>query len=391
MKFKHVTLILFTILIVYLIYLSSRSVFVNNTVTYKQTNFVLFGVDAVEDALHSDTVILLSYSSSCRLLDVVSIPRDVYIDIETFKFRKLTEIFAYFYRQKKDKKYAAEKVKEVLENKVFCVGNNKINIHYFLVIDYTNFEKLMNLLGKIKITVTEPMHYDDFAGNLHIHFEPGVYYMDGKQLLQYVRYRDSVGDLGRITRQQNFVKSVLARVLSPECWYKMPMLVYNFRKCFITNINLWEFINILLEFKNLRFTDLRFSVLPCRPKGRYLEVEESTKQAFLNYLENKQLSTKCEHVLFKIYNASGKEKLAKQLTYFMRDKGYDVLEWGNWYCKQPKSRIIDYTHDVKTVKAICDLLNIYDVTSAYPQEGASVDMQSTIVIILGEDFVLPQN
>lgn len=388
MKLRHVILIISLAFLGFLMYLSSKSIFVKNTISQQRTNFILFGIDAVEGAFHSDTVILLSYSPKFRLLDIVSIPRDTYIEIETLKFRKLAEVFAFFYLQRKDKKYAAEKVKEVLERKFFSTGDDKLKLHYFLLVDYKNFEKLMDMLGKVKIVITEPMHYDDYAGNLHIHFDPGIYYMNGKQLLQYVRYRDTVGDIGRISRQQSFIKSVLSKVLSPESWYKIPLLVYNFRKCFITNINLWEFINILLEFKNLRFTNLRFSVLPCKPKGRYLEVDMAAMDMFRSYLKDEQTQFKPQHLFLKVYNASGREKLAKQVTYFLREKGYDVLEWGNWYCKQPKSRIIDYTHDVKTVETICELLNIYDVTTAYPQDSSTPEIQSTVIVILGEDFVL---
>ncbi|MDW8056084.1 MAG: LCP family protein [Elusimicrobiota bacterium] len=392
MKIKHLILIFLVGLILSLAYLSHKSVFINNNLSQKRTNFVLFGIDGVKEAVHSDTIILLSYSHKSGVMDLISIPRDLYVDVETLRYRKLAEVFAYFYFQKKDLEYAAKEVTNVLQNKVLSCDEGYIPVHYFLVIDYEKFKTLIDLLGKIKIVVTEPMHYDDFAGNLHIHFEPGIYHMDGKQVLEYVRYRDSVGDLGRISRQQIFIKALISKVLSPQSWYKIPILLFNLKKCFVTNINFWEFINMVLEFKNLKFTNLRFSTLPTRPKGRYLELEEITVQSLIDYLEDKQKEfvVQNRHIMLKIYNASGRQKLAKEVTNFMRDNGYDVIDWGNWYCKQPKSRIIDYTNNLKTVNSICELLNIYDITAAYTHTNSMPELQSTIIVILGEDFELPQ-
>jgi anionic cell wall polymer biosynthesis LytR-Cps2A-Psr (LCP) family protein len=65
-------------------------------------------------------------------------------------------------------------------------------------VDYALFCKAIDAVGGIEIEVEEPMHYDDSAGNLHIHFEPGRYLFNGQKALEYIRYRGNAGDTGRI-------------------------------------------------------------------------------------------------------------------------------------------------------------------------------------------------
>lgn len=395
MKFRHILLIFCCLLILYLSCISYRSIFISNNVSQRRTNFILLGTDYVDNAIHADTIIFLSYLPSERILDIISIPRDTYVDVPNIKYKKITEVYAYlFLKNKKNRYKAAEEFIKVLEEKLFCVDDKQLKISYFFVIDYKNFIKFIDTLGKIKITVDKPMHYDDYAGKLHIHFEPGIYCMNGEDALKYVRFRDSAGDIGRLMRQQQFIKSVVSRMLNVDVVYKIPKLILRFKECFTTNMNFLEVLNMFLEFKNLRFTSLRFSILPYTPKGRYIEIDRVSLGKFIDFLNsNREISSDREitrnnkRVVIKLYNASNKPKLAKQVAYFLRDKGYDVLDWSNWYCKLPKSKIIDYSNNIKSLNEICNLLNIFDINTFYGKD-VSTEEQIDFAIILGEDFVL---
>lgn len=392
MKLKHIILLCLVFMIFFLSYLSYKSVFISNNVKQKRTNFLLLGVDFVDNAVHSDTVILLSYDHKTKLLDIISIPRDSYVDIPELKYKKIAEVYAYFYKKTKDKLYSAKMLKEVLESKIFSYENKKISIPYYVVIDYDRFKKMIDTIGKIKIFVTEPMHYDDYAGNLHIHFDCGTYYMSGEEVLKYVRYRDIKGDIGRINRQQQLIKSVLEKILSPGNWIKLPNIIANFKNFFITNINYWEIVNMILEFKNLRFTNFRFSLLSGKPTGRYLFLDNEEMISLINYLTRDsdyyQDVKETKRVLIKVYNASKNPKIAKQVAMLLREKGYDVLDWANWYSRLQKSKIINYGYNINIINDLCNFLNIYEISTIYSPKFNSEDksLKTDIIIILGEDF-----
>ncbi len=386
MKIRHIILILCILLILYLAWLSSKSVLITNIIKQKRINFLLLGVDYVDHTMHSDTIIFVSYSPKQQVLNIVSIPRDAYVDVDFTKFKKLAEIYAFFYARTKSKKLAAKEFKTIIEEKLFLSSSTKIEIPYFFVVDYQNFEKLIDVIGKIKIFVEEPMHYDDYAGNLHIHFEPGTYYMNGKDALKFVRYRGQETDISRIKRQQVFIKSLLNKLFNPLFFYKLPIAIYYFNKCFITNMSFWEILNLTIEIKNLKHTNIRFSTLSGNSFRRYLEINKDQLNSLIEYLINDDFKiSKNIHVVLKVYNATEYPKLAKQVAMFLRQNGYDVLSWGNWHKLQNKSKIIDYSQNEKLVSNLCNLLCINDVTSVF-DHGSSV-LQRNILIILGQDFL----
>lgn len=392
MKLKHIILLILVLILLFLSYMSNKSVFISNAINQKRTNFLLLGVDFVDNSVHSDTIILISYDHKTRLLDIISIPRDTYIDIPDLKYKKITEVYAYFYKKTKDKLSAAKNLAEICESRIFSYEDKKIILPYYIVINYNSFKKIVDIVGKIKIFVVEPMHYDDYAGNLHIHFDPGIYYMNGEELLRYVRYRNIKGDIGRIDRQQQFIKSFLEKLISPINWIKLPIIFIKLKSLFITNINYWELFNMMLEFRNLRFNDIRFSVLSGTPKGRYLELDNEELISLINHISQNgnycRRKINYERVLIKVYNASSKPKIAKQVAMILRKKGYDVLDWGNWYYKLPKSKVIDYSYNVKIVNDLCNFLNIYEISTIYPSKSNSIneDLTTDIIVILGEDF-----
>ena len=49
--------------------------------------------------------------------------------------------------------------------------------------------------------------------------------------IQYVRYRDQEGDIGRVERQQKFLKAVLNEVTNPAVIIKIPAIIKEVRPC----------------------------------------------------------------------------------------------------------------------------------------------------------------
>ncbi|MCX7956400.1 MAG: LCP family protein [Endomicrobia bacterium] len=394
MKFRHIVLILGCLLIIYLCYLASKSKFVLSTIKQERVNFLLLGLDFVDNAVHADTAILINYSPIEKIVNIISIPRDTYVDIEEINYKKLTEIYAFYYLKTQNKYKSAVELIQCLQKNLFNKNDLNIEIPYFLALDYENFKNLMKTIGKVKIVIDKPMHYDDNAGNLHIHFDTGVVYLDSERALEYIRYRDKVGDIGRISRQQQFLKGVIENVRSPVMWYKLPKILYILGKSFITNINFFEFLSIILEFRNLEIKNFRFLTLTGKPEGRYIKLEKSSFDFLSKILLTTQLDTLREEknnkdrFIIKIYNASNRPKLAKRLAMFLRDKGYDVLDWDNWYCKLPKSKILDYTCNYKLLDEISSLLNIYDIEAANIHKNFCLEEQIDVAIVLGDDFSL---
>ncbi len=99
--------------------------------------------------------------------------------------------------------------------------------------DYRGVESIVDSLGGIEVVVPFHMVYKDpptaTPPPLYINIPEGKQILDGKQSLNFLRYRKGNkgksgyidGDLGRIKSQQEFLKSFIDKTLS----HKLPIVV----------------------------------------------------------------------------------------------------------------------------------------------------------------------
>lgn len=112
------------------------------------------------------------------------------------------------------------------------------------------------------------MHYEDpwdDNGGLVIDLYPGEQHMDGKKAIQYVRYRDGEGDIGRIGRQQKFMKACLAQVLTPEILPRLPDIVKEVSSAVKTDMSVTELLSFAKMMKTFQANGLEAQMVPGQP------------------------------------------------------------------------------------------------------------------------------
>ena len=93
-------------------------------------------------------------------------------------------------------------------------------------------------MGGVEIDVKKKMRYVDRAGKLDINIQPGLQVMDGKTALHFVRFRkDALGDIGRVQRQQQFIKAMLKKLYDPRVVVKIPELTTQMMKILKTDMS----------------------------------------------------------------------------------------------------------------------------------------------------------
>jgi LCP family protein required for cell wall assembly len=87
-----------------------------------------------------------------------------------------------------------------------------LHVDHVAMIDWNGFKDLVDVVGGVRIYI--PKTFTDDAQ--HVTWTQGWHDFNGYQALQYVRTRHGLvdGDLGRIQRQQNFLRTILAAVLA---------------------------------------------------------------------------------------------------------------------------------------------------------------------------------
>jgi len=163
-----------------------------------QLSVLIIGTDEYleYDPGRSDTIIWAYLDFRNETVDILSIPRDmvIWIPKRTPDFDKICHAYSYG---------GADLVKRAVE------GFIGVKIDQVVKVDYSGFVDIIDTLDGVTIDVEKDMNYDDRRGNLHIHITKGLQVLDGRESLNYVRFRhDRKGDLGRIERQQKFLTAL---------------------------------------------------------------------------------------------------------------------------------------------------------------------------------------
>jgi LCP family protein required for cell wall assembly len=71
-----------------------------------------------------------------------------------------------------------------------------------------------SIFGGVDMYVEQDMNYDDPYAGLSINLRKGSQHLDGEKAGQYIRFRhDELGDIGRVHRQQRFMKAMSDEML----------------------------------------------------------------------------------------------------------------------------------------------------------------------------------
>ena len=116
-----------------------------------------------------------------------------------------------------------------------------VPIHQYIIIDMATFAELIDTLGGLDIYVEENMDYDDEAAGLSIHIGQGYQHLSGEEVQKYLRYRgEKLGDVGRVQRQQKFIKALYAKVLQLDTIPKLPAIADIFRNRMETSAEIFD-------------------------------------------------------------------------------------------------------------------------------------------------------
>ncbi|MCF0247435.1 MAG: LCP family protein [Synergistes sp.] len=215
-------------------------------------NILLMGEDNVEGSRRSDTILFAAVDIDDKNIRVLSLPRDTRVQIPRHGTQKLNHAFAYG---------GPDLLKATVEK---YLG---VPILYYVIVDYESFPEFVDMLGGIEIDVDKRMRYVDRAGKLNINIQPGKQVMNGKTALEYVRFRkDAQGDIGRIQRQQKFLKAMLKKAYDPRVIIKFPELAKQAMKIFQTDMSPTLAVQLAGFIQNEMGRDrIFFSMLPGEP------------------------------------------------------------------------------------------------------------------------------
>ena len=216
-------------------------------------NIVVMGCDIrKDDAGRSDTLFVVMLDKSKKNAALLSVPRDTRVKIKGHGWDKINAAFAYG-----GHKLTQETVQDFLG----------IKLNNYVVVDFQGFVGLVDAVGGVDINVEKRMYYYDPYANFEIDLKPGKQHLDGKTAMQYVRYRDEEGDIGRIRRQQKFIMALYHEIASKNIIAKVPGVSKQIMSMVKTDLSLKEMVELGNVMRDMMEKDgMKMSMVPGEPK-----------------------------------------------------------------------------------------------------------------------------
>lgn len=181
--------------------------------TDHRVNVMLVGLN---DNL-ADTIMVASFNTKDKHLDLISIPRDTYYERDNFRSSAAQKINSIYNTEKEDgMKKMARAVSTVLDG---------MPLHYYMAVDYKGVANIVDAMGGVTFNVPFHMRYEDPSDKppLHIDIPAGEQVLNKNNVVEFLRFRKSNikgyksypdGDEGRIRTQQEFMKAAFQKALS---------------------------------------------------------------------------------------------------------------------------------------------------------------------------------
>ncbi len=197
----------------------------------KRFNVLVLGVDERPgDIGRSDAMILVSIGEEGQPL-MISIPRDTRVEIPGHGYDKINHAYVYG-----GPGLSVQIASDLL----------KVPVDGYVAIDLEIFARAVDALGGVPINVEQRMYYEDPEQDLVIDLQPGQQRLSGDKAMQYVRYRaDGRGDLGRVERQQKFLKALAKEAMSPKNMLRLPAVAKEVFNSVESDMSMPELLKVL--------------------------------------------------------------------------------------------------------------------------------------------------
>ncbi|WP_027965264.1 LCP family protein [Halalkalibacillus halophilus] len=187
----------------------------------------------------TDTLMVVTFDPEEQSSKILSIPRDTLVDFVGMDRRdKINHAYAYG-------------EKEMTINTV--EGFLDIPIDYYASVNFDAFIEMVDVLGGVTVNVPFDFEQKTMAPNsYYVEFFEGEQHVNGEEALAYVRMRkeDPRGDLGRVDRQQEFMKALADEAMSFQTVTKVDDISKVIGDHVTTNVKVSEGIPMFRNLNN---------------------------------------------------------------------------------------------------------------------------------------------
>ena len=368
----------------------------------------------------ADTIMIASIRPSDHTVALMSIPRDLYVQVpDEDYFSKINAVHAYGESRKKDGG------PELLKRKIEEITGQTIS--YYGRVDFIAFKGIVDAVGGVNITI--PNSFDDYWHK--ISFPAGTEKMNGERALAYARARyvegPEGGDFKRAGRQQQLLLAIQEKVFSVNTaldFNALNQIMDSLSNNIRTDMQLWEIKRLYEIVRQVDDTKVHSAVLTTGPKGvlvgdtqvlggvpasilrtrtgDYTEIQTIANNIFSDAVSKtlqassapaqtttptptaEPTTTPDTSISIEVRNGTNITGLAQKTADGLTAKGYTVATIGNASTKTQETTTVyaKNSSDAESAKNIASAIGATTGETIPTEEGVS---SADILIILGTD------
>jgi LCP family protein required for cell wall assembly len=390
-----------------------------------RVNILVMGLDARDweagqGAPRTDTMMVLTFDPVTKTAGMLSIPRDLWVDIPGYSHARINTAYSLGERDRLPGGGAGLAVKTVEQ----LLG---ITINYYAQIDFNAFVRFIDIIGGVKIEVPSDIRVQVIGRDGTVLIPSGRQVLTGELALGYARYRHcpqgnnsssercagDEGDIDRGNRQQQVILAIrqqMARDDVRALVLNNALQIYDALASGInTNMSLQDAFSLGWAVKDLKVEEIVRAVIGPPDYGTYDTTPDGTESVIKPFTENIRILRdqvfasgntrsplaltsqdvdlmKMEAANVSINNGSGNAGIADSTRAYLEGQGMIIVSTGNADVVNGTT-IIDYTGNPYTVQYLANLMSVPSshVFSRY-DPNSSVDVE----IVIGPEWAVPQ-
>lgn len=228
--------------------------------------FVLAGLDRRpgETGLNyrTDTMMLVSINPTAQTIGVLSIPRDLFVQVPGYSALQRVNSPMVF-GETRQAGYGATLMMQTVQL------NLGMRVNDYVVVDFQAFIDMVNILGGISVTTDYTINDQQYP-NMTYGYDPfylpaGTHTLDGYNALRFARTRHGDSDIQRAERQQQTIMAIRDKVLDfnmiPQLILQSPQLWQTLQNNLYTGLTLEQVIQLGLYVKDIPTENIKMGVI----------------------------------------------------------------------------------------------------------------------------------
>jgi len=375
-----------------------------NIAAGERVNILVMGTDCRpidKGACRTDTMMIATLDPKTLTAGVVTIPRDLWVPIPGVGENRINTAnwYGVIYKYPGGGPALAKRTIEY---------NFGRRIHYYVLVDFNGFRRIIDKLGGIDIDVPKPIndptYPDENFGYSPLYIPAGRIHMNGDLALKYARTRHQDGDFGRSRRQIQVLLAIRDKALRLDVLPKLPGLIQEMWGVVDTDLKPNEVIALAQVAIKVKTENIRYGSIDQTMTVEYRERTGADVLWFdrvkvgqlidriipLDNAESTQTAkVKQEAASIIVLNGTPNPQLAEQTTQFLQQQGFQIFSYGNAdRFDYARTVLIDYSGAKPAT--VNELARLFRVEPANIRRVTTIKSDVDIRVIIGADWTLPR-